>query len=297
VLDAQYFGVAQRRRRVFVVGYLGDWRPAAEVLFEPESLRRDTAPSREAGQEVAGTFTARARSGGWSHDPNLAAAGYMQPVVPPVAGSLDTECGGGKLTHQSVANGHLIGTLTARMVNALGARDVEEGAIMPVSYALQGAGHTSQNSQGSGWNEEVSFTLNRLDVHGVAQPISFGAQMSVPQVDFDLNQTLQAKNPMAVAQPMAFDGYNQTLSATSQTIRSDKTDGDHVGMVMQHMAVRRLTPVECERLQGFPDGYTNIPWRKQPESPDGSRYKALGNSMAVPVMGWIGKRIQMRAGA
>jgi DNA (cytosine-5)-methyltransferase 1 len=57
------------------------------------------------------------------------------------------------------------------------------------------------------------------------------------------------------------------------------------------MQVRRLTPVECERLQGFPDGYTNIPWRKKPEAPDGPRYKALGNSMAVPCMAWIGKRI------
>jgi DNA (cytosine-5)-methyltransferase 1 len=59
------------------------------------------------------------------------------------------------------------------------------------------------------------------------------------------------------------------------------------------MAVRRLTPVECERLQGFPDNYTNITWRKQPESPDGPRYKSLGNSMAVPVMRWIGERIKM----
>ena len=57
------------------------------------------------------------------------------------------------------------------------------------------------------------------------------------------------------------------------------------------MAVRRLTPVECERLQGFPDNYTNIPWRKATESPDSPRYKALGNSMAVPVMHWIGQRI------
>ena len=57
------------------------------------------------------------------------------------------------------------------------------------------------------------------------------------------------------------------------------------------MAVRRLTPVECERLQGFPDNYTNIPWRKKDESPDGPRYKAMGNSMAVPVMKWIGQRI------
>lgn len=61
------------------------------------------------------------------------------------------------------------------------------------------------------------------------------------------------------------------------------------------LSVRRLTPVECERLQGFPDGFTAIPWRnKQSEDcPDGPRYKALGNSMAVPVMRWIGERIQM----
>jgi DNA (cytosine-5)-methyltransferase 1 len=62
--------------------------------------------------------------------------------------------------------------------------------------------------------------------------------------------------------------------------------------IVQTMAVRRLTPVECERLQGFPDGYTNIPWRKKPESPDGPRYKALGNSWAVPVVAWIGRRIE-----
>ena len=94
----------------------------------------------------------------------------------------------------------------------------------------------------------------------VAQPIIFGTQMSHPQVDFNLNQTLQAKNPMAVAKAMQ---------------------------------VRRLTPMECERLQGFPDGYTAIPWRGKPadQCPDGPRYKALGNSWAVPVVRWIGQRI------
>jgi len=61
------------------------------------------------------------------------------------------------------------------------------------------------------------------------------------------------------------------------------------------MAIRRLTPTECERLQGFPDGWTKIPYRNKPEDqcPDGPRYKACGNSMAVPVMRWIGQRIQM----
>jgi DNA (cytosine-5)-methyltransferase 1 len=243
VLDAQYFGVAQRRRRVFVVGYLGDWRRAAAVLFEPESLRGNPAPSRKAGQKFAADF------------------------VPSVAGSLDTECGGGKLTHQSVANGHLIGTITARMFNALGARDVEEGAVLAVAqpaYALQGAGHASQNSQGSGWNEEVSFTLNRLDVHGVAQPIGLDEE----------------QNAMV-------DAFG--------TLKARTAGGGFEGSVMQsNMAVRRLTPIECERLQGFPDGYTNIPWRKAIDSPDGPRYKALGNSMAVPVMKWIGERIKLQ---
>jgi DNA (cytosine-5)-methyltransferase 1 len=247
VLDAQFFGVAQRRRRVFVVGYLGDWRPAAAVLFERESLRGDTAPSRKAGQKFAADF------------------------VPSVAGSLDTQCGGGKLTHQSVANGHLIGTITARMFNSLGARDVEEGAVLAVAqpaYALQGAGHTSQNSQGSGWNEEVSFTLNRLDVHGVAQPMAF-AQNTRDEVRY-------------------INGDGAIAGALAAESGMKQTNYAH-----QAMAVRRLTPVECERLQGFPDNYTNIPWRKQPIAPDGPRYKALGNSMAVPVMHWIGRRISV----
>jgi site-specific DNA-cytosine methylase len=65
----------------------------------------------------------------------------------------------------------------------------------------------------------------------------------------------------------------------------------HEPIIQHNTVVRRLTPVECERLQGFPDNYTNIPWRNKPIAPDSRRYKALGNSMAVPVMRWIGKRI------
>ena len=105
-----------------------------------------------------------------------------------------------------------------------------------------------------------------------------------------------------VAQPMAFKPKFFTRdnpkmegapnsSGTIGTLLTNDT-GDNAPHVAIAMAVRRLTPIECERLQGFPDGYTNIPWRKAPESPDGPRYKALGNSMAVPVMAWIGKRIK-----
>jgi DNA (cytosine-5)-methyltransferase 1 len=130
---------------------------------------------------------------------------------------------------------------------------------------------------------------------GALLPISFGAQMSQPQTDVDMVQTLQAKNPMAIAQSVALDyefNAHSVDTATGPLLRGSPSGGGHpLPAVMSAMQVRRLTPVECERLQGFPDNYTNIPWRKKPESPDGPRYKALGNSMAVPVMRWIGERI------
>ena len=206
VLDAQYFGVAQRRRRVFVVASARDDFDPAAVLFEFNGLRRDTAPSREAGKTIAPCVT---------NGPPFSRTGNER---------VEAEA-----------------MVVARMV-AFG------------EYSVDG---TASAMKARDYKDATDL----------------------------------------VAQPVAFDGYNQTISETSQTIRADKTDGDHVGMVLQHMAVRRLTPVECERLQGFPDGYTNIPWRKKPESPDGPRYKALGNSWAVPVVAWIGKRIQEQINA
>ena len=231
-LDAQYFGLAQRRKRVFVVGYLGDWRRSTAVLFERESMSGDPAPSREAREEVAGTIAASSFTGGPSGKPEGTAVNHF---VPAVAGSLDTQCGGGKLTHQSANNGHLIlerdtiGTLTARGLNALGARDVEEGVL---------------------------------------QPVAFSSNMSVPDCQTD---------------------------GSTPTVKVGGHGGGNPPAVAQASAVRRLTPTECERLQGFPDNYTQIPYRNKPadKCPDGPRYKAMGNSMAVPVMRWIGERIQM----
>ena len=271
VLDAQYFGVAQRRRRVFVVGYLGNWRPAAKVLFERESVRGDSAPSREKRQEAARVVA-----------PSLTASN--DPSRSPQSSEVTQQVYSVLQATESVAKCLITKTRL----------DSETENLIP-TYAIQGSmigRGDNAGPQGDGINEEVCFTQNTTDRHAVAQPITFSGQMSVPQTDVDMSATLQAKNPMALAQPVAFDGYNQTLSATSQTIRAGSTGGDHIGMVMSPtMAVRRLTPIECERLQGFPDNYTNIPWRKAIESPDGPRYKALGNSMAVPVMAWIGERI------
>jgi DNA (cytosine-5)-methyltransferase 1 len=179
VLDAQYFGVAQRRRRVFVVGYLGDWRPAAAVLFESESLRGDSPPSREtrkkssayasrslgSGREIAGTLMASAAKYQWQNNQE-AFSGDYHVVCPEISPCLETQVG------------------------------------------------------------------------GLRQPCTQAYAVT----------------------PAVSDG----------------------------MAVRRLTPTECERLQGFPDGYTDV----RTTTPDGPRYKALGNSMAVPVMRWIGERIE-----
>jgi DNA (cytosine-5)-methyltransferase 1 len=371
VLDAQYFGVAQRRRRVFVVGYLGDWRRAAAVLFERHSLSGNPAPRRQKGKsatasvasgvavsdyEVAGTLDKGVPGRGIGHNGN-----YDSQVVSiakqwpaEISSTLDTTFG----TKQGLEDQH---------VNAGCPMFVP---VEPTTFALQGAGHTSQNSQGSGWNEEVSFTLNRLDVHGVALPISFDMAQITSKVNGTRVEpglpvsTLDKGSQMHIAQPVFFeprspdgvpriypmDGAAPTLNTmgggqrepcvthalgtdlyngaitgdVAATMSTHGGDGNGTGpTVMQpigfeanmslqqpstsgvfqtlthrthasvnvNMAVRRLTPKECERLQGFPDNYSDIMPKGKP-TPDGPRYKALGNSMAVPVMAWIGKRIQ-----
>ena len=222
VLDAQYFGVAQRRRRVFVVGYLGDWRRAAAVLFERESLSGHPAPSREAGQKAAPTVTQGAP------------------------------------------------------FSRTGNQRVEAEAI--VAQCL------------------TTRTGSAYDPTTETLPIAFGAQNSANQgdsVSTEVTPTLDKSKTPAVA-----IGWSEELNALKDlqpTIQRGGAGGRHEGVMVPSSAVRRLTPVECERLQGFPDDFTQIPWRNKPaeDCPDGPRYKAMGNSMAVPVMRWIGERIQM----
>jgi len=249
VLDAQYFGVAQRRRRVFVVGYLGDWKRPASVLFEPESLQGDLAESLKERQRT-------------TRDTENSARNCSE--LPRVTPCLNGEELKRHVSNQMIGNAESwfypevtekMGTITSRMFNALGARDVEEGALVPQAYTSSSFGQYAEgvgtlraeggdlgggsktiaiqdgfsSQNGRNWNIEKSFTLNSTDKHSVANS----------------------------------------------------------------MQVRRLTPTECERLQGFEDGHTKIPYRNKSadECPDGPRYKALGNSMAVPVMQWIGERI------
>jgi DNA (cytosine-5)-methyltransferase 1 len=314
ILDAQYFGVAQRRRRVFVVGYLGDWRAAAAVLFERHSLSGDSAPSREKRKEVAGGAGDGARvSGlcartGLSNSVQDAQQGHLLPIP------IDMMNIRGRPSDDGRANriGRGYGNEGDPMFTITKAN--HHGVVQPIAFGVSekpDVGHCLR-SGASKADKHESTTY-------VAQPISFSGQMSEPQTDVDMTQTLQAKNPMAVAVavpevmctlrasgagfdrpgnsatehetyiPVGTDLYNGAITGEVAVPMTNRSDGTGTGpTVMQSMAVRRLTPVECERLQGFGDNYTNI----KDKCPDGPRYKALGNSMAVPVMAWIGKRIQ-----
>lgn len=371
VLDAQYFGLAQRRRRVFVVASARDGFDPAEVLFEFDSLRRDIAPSRVQRKGVAGGV-AIGPSGGCLSDLNP---------------TLDTRAKDGPIRNQ----------LAVAVLQPT-----------PIQNATRGK---SQNGIGIGSAGDSMYTLDQASQHAVfafsenmsepaaaipinsmnaLQPICFGAEMCYPQFDFDFCQTMRAKNQLAVcfqqntrdevrliggegnhhavaAQGITLHGTdgtqsvasftelssslraripsgveNSTTTAVLQSIAFEpgflKREGthfyhEHTGalrrapgdnamtvacvdvagtmkackdsggwsnsadhaaagymQVVGDMQVRRLTPTECERLQGFPDGYTLVPHRGKPAA-DGPRYKSLGNSMAVPVMAWIGKRI------
>jgi len=146
--------------------------------------------------------------------------------------------------------------------------------------------------QGSGADDSgAMFTLTKTDVHAVA--FGVGEQPDIGHcLRSGASKADKHESTTYVMQPIGLDEEQNARVDGFGTLKARMEGGGFEGTVMTPaMQVRRLTPVECERLQGFPDGYTNIPWRNKPESPDGPRYKALGNSMAVPVMRWIGERI------
>jgi DNA (cytosine-5)-methyltransferase 1 len=383
VLDAQYFGVAQRRRRVFVVGHLGDWRRAAAVLFERHSLQGHPAPSREKRKEVtecAGTLTA---NGGGLNRP----AGN--------ANELDF-C----ITVSKQWPAEISSTLDTTFGSKQGLEDQHVNAGCPMfvpAYGIPGNWIGRKPENGGNATEpmhDIAPCLTKTDQHGVAAPIAFTTEQT-PKYNHDQALTLtksESKHNQCVAAPIAFSGcddgmdsqinvtptmriagnaqgnlavavgtdiYNAAITGDVAVPLTNRSDGTGTGpKVMQpfqqtadcltaaygtkwngnasatngslfvahpkvvgalacntgpnghdagnfacnqavdaghvlpvNMAVRRLTPKECERLQGFPDSYTDIKSKNKP-TPDGPRYKALGNSMAVPVMAWIGQRIE-----
>ena len=245
VKDAQYFGVAQRRKRVFVVASARKGFDPGQVLFESEGVRRDTPPSREPQTAVA-ALTARG-VGTCGADDNQAQAGHLLAFGGGnTGGNIDVaacltakgqridfevetfavsfaENSRGEIRYQN-GDGSITGALSTG-----GGKPGQGIPAICIQHASIGR-HDNAGPQGKGWQEDVAFTM---DSRASADAVQFGAQ------------------------------------------------------------VRRLMPVECERLQGFPDNHTLISWRgkEAAECPDGPRYRAIGNSMAVPVMRWIGKRI------
>ena len=348
VLDAQYFGLAQRRRRVFVVASArNDFDPCA-VLFESDSLRRDTAPSREARQ-VSPTIPARSTAGGGLGTDFDCDGGVITTHTLRGEGFDASEDGTGRGTPLVPIAFHPTQdpiSSTDGTTHALGCGS--SGGQASVAVAIQDVRGTDKAQNGRGWNDDgTAYTLDTHATQGVAICGAFfagqGAKAGSIAYSTEVAPTLKASdsgtnrtpsvhiNAGAVAfQPRHYSGRERmggepsevchTLSAqtgqgdssphVAYTTKLHNTGSNNAGKIFEERTtcldanspppalltatqVRRLTPVECERLMGFPDGYTAIPWRKKPasECPDGPRYKALGNSWAVPVAAWIARRI------
>lgn len=284
VLDAQYFGVAQRRRRVFVVASARTDIDPAAILFEFDGLRRDTAPCREKG-EIAPTIPARSTGGGGlGTDFDLDGGVINQPAT------FDFQSSG------SYGEAPVAATLSARDFKSakdLVTQPVAHAQVMPTMAA--GAGTPAGHNARSGHTKDayivpaaVSVALRGRDGGATAE------------LGGDVQNCLRASSgggdkPHVLAPAIGWDNDLNASKEQMGTLLKGGDGGRHEGVMLSTMAVRRLTPVECERLQGFPDGWTMIPWRKKPasECPDGPRYKALGNSWAVPNVRWIGERIQL----
>lgn len=365
ILDAQYFSLAQRRKRVFVVASArGGFDPAA-VLFEWDGVRRDSAPSREAGKATAGGAASGAggsrHSSHWNggvHPPLSQASqtrgggigGSNQEIfeqggaglVPATVGALTAACGprghggSGLATDKGAEAGHIIlafgGNRTSGAIEVTPALLAQPGSgwkgdfeseTFVVAHALTASRSSTQcpnedatlvpvlsndpataicaNEQRTYTNEGSVFQLRNL----VGQPLAFQPRIARNGRGNmgELVNALQAqsgktgKGDAAPCVAVAFDTYNQDLNEhVTHALRDGNSEGTPA--VLSAMQVRRLTPRECERLQGFPDDYTSIPWRGKPadQCPDGPRYKALGNSWAVPVVRWVGARINFVAG-
>ena len=311
ILDAQYFGLAQRRRRVFVVASARDGFDPTEVLFEREGVRRDTAPRRGEGQDVTGTapFGPALQCGcGYVYAESLGQ--YGCPNCEGDEGPAVDMFGG-----IPAFGGHSLGgsieraaTLTAKDSRL----DVEsETFLVAPILARGGRNYDGENSvfaftQNS--RSEVRYIdddgqivgalaaepgvqqQNYLYCREVAQALTsnYGKQLDNtnsalgPNIETTMAYSTKLHHTSALGAGKWYEEYTASLDACSPP-----------PALRTPAQVRRLVPVECERLQGMADNYTLIPWRGKPasECPDGPRYKAIGNSKAVFVVIWIGRRL------
>jgi DNA (cytosine-5)-methyltransferase 1 len=334
--------IKQANNRDATFGYLGDWRVAAAVLFERESLQGNIKPSRKKREEV--TANAEGSVG------TTVFAGNQQSEI---AATLQTTC-----DDYSRADGFNVIIDRAAfnqgenapkdVADTVSARYGTGGGNTPlVQQPFRKVRRAQSDSDFETWEkDETANTINCFDVgdvrstNVVAQPISIdaecnartnqfgtlvrggegGTQQFVAQPiaiqdvrpiekaqngrgwnDDGTSYTVDTKATQGVAQPLYYESHPQDSRVNgpkdvANTVSANYgMGGGNTPLVQQPMAIRRLTPKECERLQGFPDDWTKIPYRNKPadQCPDGPRYKACGNSMAVPVMRWIGERINL----
>jgi DNA (cytosine-5)-methyltransferase 1 len=357
VLDAQHFGVAQRRRRVFVVVDFGGACDPAAVLLEPESLRGNPPSRGEARQvapciparslgggglgtdfdcdgglipEIVGTLSDGAHNGGGLNGQDaysgriipvvthsLSADGFDAsddgtgrgtPLVPVVAGTMKacSESGGFSNSADHAAAGYMIPVPVAYDVappitsNPYGDHEAREGLLVATAYRTTGNDGVYETGDLGG---ALTTTTDPN-----AQIVAFSSKDHGADAMSDLSPTLRAGGhdgshanagvPPAIAFQDRFRGddgrgYSRTPPVSLDVVGSLETVKPwHVATAW---AVRRLTPTECHRLQGFPDDHTAITYRGKPAA-DGPQYKALGNSMAVPCVAWIMDRIRISAG-
>lgn len=310
-LDAQHFGLAQRRKRVFVLalGGPGRWAAADALLPIIESSRWHPAPSRGKGKGTARGFE----------------TGPSGSRITDLAPTIDCRAKNGPIQNQlGVGVMEVIPEVTRPLTAAMGTKwngngDLESSLIPSVAHTLRGEGFdASEDGTGRGiplvthWPADLASTLDAHfgDKMGLEnQHVNSGCPLFVPAeapmlirmregkegggkgplISKDQSLTLATANDQVLAVRTAQTSANGHGVADDITHTLDQAQGQ---AVMRGMQVRRLVPTECEALQGFPRNYTNIPWRGKDHAPDGPRYKALGNSWAVPCAKYIAERIQ-----
>ena len=292
VLDAQYFGVAQRRRRVFVIASARKGSDPAAVLFEQEGVRRDSPPRREAEQDFAATLTGGARARG----------GYSLDDAPLVAGTLRSTDGGADVDHARA--GHVLACVS----NAEGATGLPfltcsnigktvnnqtpllalQACPPDVVPTLLAQGNGTGGDRPPGTTVDTCLSLVPVCVTG---QITHALKAEGADASEDGTGRGNPIVPVLTVGALCAHSYTGGMGG-----RPEGAVAGHVLPVLEQLQrqwrVRRLTPRECERLQGFPDDYTLVPHRGKPAA-DGPRYKALGNSMCTLVMRWLGQRIEL----
>ncbi len=276
VLDAQYFGVAQRRKRVFIVGSLGSGR-AAQVLFEPNSLSRHSPPRRAPRPNAASGITNGAGSSG------------------ELATTLTTE--EGLRSPRGDGTDNLI-TGTLRSTDARVAGNANEDSFLVAHTLTTGIGRR-MNPTDETFIHSFQCHGGNVGPHGTLR----GGQSNVPAIAFSPTQItspVNRSNPQPddpchtltdnKAPAIAFAWQQGTQGNDDRIVRAGDYAGavsaNRVDAVLNQTGVRRLTPRECERLQGFPDNWTS-------GQSDSARYRMAGNAVAVPVAEWIGQRIMV----